>query len=106
MDDIITDKKYPTEIVVFQRNVHESFHPTQKPVALIQYLIRTYSNEGDTILDNCMGTSTTAIAAIRDKRNCIGFELNKEYYDKACKRIKLEQAQLTLFWLKKQQTIR
>lgn len=72
-------------------------HPTQKPVALIQYLIRTYSNEGDTILDNCMGSGTTAIAAIREKRNFIGFELNKEYYDKACKRIKLELAQPTLF---------
>ena len=72
-------------------------HPTQKPVALIQYLIRTYSNEGDIILDNCMGSGTTAIAAIREKRNFIGFELNKEYYDKACKRIKFEQAQLTLF---------
>ena len=82
-------------------NVHHTqdshFHPTQKPVALIQYLIRTYSNEGDTILDNCMGSGTTAIAAIREKRNFIGFELNKEYYDKACKRIKQEQAQLTLF---------
>ena len=75
----------------------DTFHPTQKPVALIQYLIRTYSNEGDTILDNCMGSGTTAIAAIREKRNFIGFELNKEYYDKVCKRIKLEQAQLTLF---------
>ena len=72
-------------------------HPTQKPVALIQYLIRTYSNEGDTILDNCMGSGTTAIACIKEKRNFIGFELNKEYYDKACKRIKQEQAQLTLF---------
>ena len=96
-DDIITDEKYPTDIVVFQRNVHDSFHPTQKPVDLIRYLIRTYSNDGDTILDNCMGSGTTAIACIKEKRNFIGFELNKEYYDKACKRIKLEQAQLTLF---------
>ena len=90
-------EKEQTNIVVFQRGIHNSFHPTQKPVALIQYLIRTYSNEGDTILDNCMGSGTTAIAAIREKRNFIGFELNKEYYDKACKRIKQEQAQLTLF---------
>ena len=72
-------------------------HPTQKPVALIQYLIRTYSNEGDTILDNCIGSGTTAIACIKENRNFIGFELNKEYYDKACKRIKLEQAQLKMF---------
>ena len=64
---------------------------------MIRWLIRSYSNDGDTILDNCMGSGTTAIAAIREKRNFIGFELNKEYYDKACNRIKLEQAQLTLF---------
>lgn len=81
----------------FDKEKNLDMHPTQKPVALIQYLIRTYSNEGDTILDNCMGSGTTAIAAIREKRNFIGFELNKEYYDKACKRIKQEQAQLTLF---------
>lgn len=94
---VVTEwENYPTSVLEF--NVEsDSFHPTQKPVALIQYLIRTYSNEGDTILDNCMGSGTTAIAAIREKRNFIGFELNKEYYDKACKRIKLEQAQLTLF---------
>ena len=53
-------------------------------MALIQYLIRTYSNEGDTILDNCMGSGTTAIACIREKRNFIGFELNPEYYE-ACR---------------------
>ena len=89
-------ERFPNDIIFFKRD-KDKMHPTQKPVALIQYLIRTYSNEGDTILDNCMGSGTTAIAAIREKRNFIGFELNKEYYDKACKRIKLEQAQLTLF---------
>ena len=89
-------ERYPTDIVYYKRD-KDKIHPTQKPVALIQYLIRTYSNEGDTILDNCMGSGTTAIAAIREKRNFIGFELNKEYYDKACKRIKLEMAQHTLF---------
>lgn len=60
-------------------------------------LIRTYSNEGDTILDNCMGSGTTAVACIKEKRHFIGFELNKEYYDKACQRIDAEQRQLTLF---------
>ena len=96
-DTVVTEwENYPTAILEF--NVEpDSFHPTQKPVALIQYLIRTYSNEGDTILDNCMGSGTTAIAAIREKRNFIGFELNKEYYDKACNRIKMELAQPTLF---------
>ena len=63
----------------------------------MEYLIKTYTNKDDIILDPFMGSGTTAIACIKEKRNFIGFELNKEYYDKACKRIKLEQAQLTLF---------
>ena len=75
----------------------DGFHPTQKPVALIADLIRTYSNEGDTILDNCMGSGTTAVACIKEKRHFIGFELNKQYYDKACLRISAERRQLTLF---------
>lgn len=60
-------------------------------------LIAASTKEGDTVLDPFMGSGTTAIACIKEKRNFIGFELNKEYYDKACKRIKLEQAQLKLF---------
>lgn len=93
----MTTEKYPISVLHFDKEKELDMHPTQKPVALIQYLIRTYSNEGDTILDNCMGSGTTAIACIKEKRNFIGFELNKEYYEKACKRIKLRQAQLTLF---------
>ena len=72
-------------------------HPTQKPVELMSLLIAASTKEGDTVLDPFMGSGTTAIACIREKRNFIGFELNKEYYDKACNRIKSEQAQLTLF---------
>lgn len=91
---------YPKTVLEFS-NVHQNqdvhFHPTQKPVELIAYLMKTYSNEGDTILDNCMGSGTTAIAAIREKRHFIGFELNKEYYDKACARIKNELSQPSLF---------
>ena len=75
----------------------DGFHPTQKPVALIRRLVLTYTNEGDTVLDNCMGSGTTAIACIKERRHFIGFELNKEYCDKAVRRIKAEQAQLTLF---------
>lgn len=71
------------------------FTPLKSPY--LSFSISFALNEGDTILDNCMGSGNTAIAAIREKRNFIGFELNKEYYDKACKRIKLEQAQLTFF---------
>ena len=84
-------------VVCVWKEKHPDMHPTQKPVALIQYLIRTYTNVGGCVLDNCMGSGTTAIACIREKRNFIGFELNKEYYDKACKRIKLELAQPSLF---------
>ena len=75
----------------------DGFHPTQKPVALIADLIRTYTNEGDTVLDNCMGSGTTAVACVKEKRNFIGFELNTEYYNKAVQRIKAEQRQLSLF---------
>ena len=72
-------------------------HPTQKPVELIRHLIRTYSNPNDVILDNCIGSGTTAVAALREKRHFIGFELNRDYYDIALRRIKLEQQQQTLF---------
>ena len=72
-------------------------HPTIKPLSFFEQHIVNSSLQGDTVLDPFMGSGTTAVAAIREKRNFIGFELNKEYYDKACKRIKLEQAQLTLF---------
>ena len=85
-----------SNILEFGRD-SDTFHPTQKPVDLLRYLVRTYSNEGDTILDNCMGSGTTAVACIKEKRHFIGFELNKDYYDKACQRIDAEQRQLTLF---------
>lgn len=89
-------ENYPIDIIHFSADA-DSFHPTQKPVDLLRYLVRTYSNEGDTILDNCMGSGTTAVACIKEKRHFIGFELNKDYYDKACQRIDAEQRQLTLF---------
>ena len=89
---------YPKSVLKFANPSGAGhLHPTQKPVDLLRYLIRTYSNEGDTILDNCMGSGTTAVACIKEKRHFIGFELNKQYYDKACQRISAEQRQLTLF---------
>lgn len=63
-------------------------HPTQKPVDLIQYLIRTYTNAGELVMDNCIGSGTTAIAAVLEKRKFIGFETNKEYFDIANKRLR------------------
>lgn len=91
------DKKYPSNVFYFPSvvsNSHEKCdHPTQKPVDLIRYLVLTYTNEGDTVLDNCMGSGTTAIACIKEKRHFIGFELNKEYFDIAQRRIALERQQ-------------
>ena len=87
---------YPKQIINFDCEP-DGFHPTQKPVDLLRYLVLTYTNEGDTVLDNCMGSGTTAIACIKERRHFIGFELSKEYFDKAVRRIKAEQAQLTLF---------
>ena len=96
VEDIITDLKYPKSILNFKRP-HPQVHPTQKPVEFIRYLIRTYTNEGDLVLDNCIGSGTTAIAAIKENRHFIGIELNKEYYDIACERVRKEQQYPTLF---------
>ena len=80
--------KYPSTIIkVKSTNSTRNIHPTQKPVALFEYLIKTYTNEGETVLDNCMGSGTTAIAAINTNRNYIGFELDEEYYNLANERI-------------------
>lgn len=92
-----TTEKYPISVLFFEKEKELDMHPTQKPVELLRWLVRTYTNVGGCVLDNCMGSGTTAIACIREKRNFIGFELNKEYYDKACKRIQLEMAQPSLF---------
>ena len=72
-------------------------HPTIKPLNIVRTLVFNSSQEGGVILDPFIGLGTTAIAGIKEKRHIVGFELSKEYYDIACKRIKNEQAQLTLF---------
>ena len=93
-----SNEKFPTSIIPMDKeHSGNEWHPTQKPVDLLRYLVLTYTNEGDTVLDNCMGSGTTAIACIKERRHFIGFELNKEYFDKACKRIDNERRQLTLF---------
>ena len=71
-------------------------HPTQKTTALCEYLIRTYTNEGELVLDNCMGSGTTAVAAINTGRHYIGFEKERKYYDIAQKRITDATAQIRL----------
>ena len=83
-----TGKRYPKRIQYFNNNfTREQLHPTQKPVALFEYLIKTYTNPGELVLDNCMGSGTTAIACMNTGRDFLGFEMDKGYYDIACKRI-------------------
>ena len=85
----VLEKKYPINLITFSKSAQKDFtlHPTQKPVALCEYLIKTYTNENEVILDNCIGSGTTAIACINTNRTYIGFELNKEYYEIAKNRI-------------------
>ena len=73
------------------------FHPTQKPVQLINWCLNNYSKENDLVFDGFAGSGTTAISCIRTKRRFIGCELDKEYFEKACERIETELKQLTLF---------
>lgn len=81
-------QKYPTSILRFPKP-HPSVacHRTEKPVALLEWLIKTYTDEGDTVLDNCMGSGSTGMAARNTNRNFIGIELNEEYFEIARKRI-------------------
>lgn len=78
--------RYPVSVLDYTRDSNK-LHPTQKPVKLFEYLIKTYTNEGETVLDNVMGSGTTAIAAINTNRNYIGFELDTTYYELAKERI-------------------
>ena len=81
-------KKFPTSIIKFQKpHPSKALHPTEKPVELFKYLIKTYSNKGDLILDSCIGVGTTAIACEQLNRNFIGFETNRKYCQIAEKRI-------------------
>jgi len=75
----------PSNILKFKRET--GLHPTQKPTALCEYLIKTYTNENETVLDNCIGSGTTAIACINTNRNFIGFELDTGYFNLANERI-------------------
>lgn len=86
-----TGFRYPSNILRFNRVPRgKTFHPTQKPVELLEWLIKTYSNEGDLVLDFTMGSGSTGVAAKKLNRNFIGIELNKEFFDIANQRIETE----------------
>lgn len=77
--------RYPLDILPF--NSDKGLHPTQKPVALLEYLIKTYTNEEDKVLDNCMGSGSTGVACVNTNRNFIGIELDEGYFKIAENRI-------------------
>jgi site-specific DNA-methyltransferase (adenine-specific) len=85
-----THTGYPKSIIEFGTDNSKNVHPTQKPVALMEYLIRTYTKEGDVVLDNCMGSGTTGMACANTGRKFIGIERDEKYFDIAKSRI--EQA--------------
>ena len=89
IDPIISDYKFPKSIIKIKKehSCRGDEHPTQKPVELIEWLVKTYTNEEDIVLDNCMGYGTTAVACINTNRKYIGFELNEDFYKMSLDRV-------------------
>lgn len=97
--DAIDGKRYPRDVLRFSNSscgVDKGAHPTQKPVALLEYLIKTYTNPGDTVLDNCMGSGSTGVACANTGRDFIGIELDTGYFETAKHRIEEANAQIRL----------
>ena len=98
LNNIITDNKdglrHPKTIQKFNRD--RGYHPTQKPVALLEYLIKTYTNEGETVLDNCMGSGSTGVACINTNRNFIGYELDEHYFQIAKERLEQHECETNI----------
>jgi len=94
IETVNTGDRHPLTIIKISNNDTGTFHPTQKPVQLMEYLIRTYTNEGNLVLDNCMGSGTTGVACKNLNRRFIGMEMNTEYFNIASKRISQTQNML------------
>lgn len=89
----VNDRYYPTDVLDFAGVPNNELqHPTQKPVDLLKYLIRTYTNEGETVLDNTMGVGSTGVACVNSNRNFIGIELDEDYFNIAKERIERTRA--------------
>lgn len=95
-ENINNGTRYPTSVIEYSNGNNFSVHPTQKPVALYEYLIRTYTNEGDTVLDFCAGSGTTGIAAMNTGRNAILIEKDAKYFEIIQRRIAEAQPCLTI----------
>lgn len=89
--------KNPTTLLKFMKVRRNSIHPTQKPVALFEYLIKTYTNEGDTVHDSCLGSGTTLEACMNTNRNCICFEISNEWEEHYKRRLKTNNLKLDDF---------
>lgn len=88
--------RYPRSIQIFSTDTqNSSLHPTQKPIALLEYLIKTYTDKDEWVLDNCMGSGSCGVACCATKRNFIGIELDENYFEIAKKRI--EESNTDLF---------
>jgi len=86
-EDRFSEEKFPKSIIDIAKVKKGNFHPTQKPVELMRYLIRTFTNSGDVVLDCCFGSGSTILAAILENRHYIGFELDTDFFNKASNRI-------------------
>jgi len=90
VSESVDGKRYPVDVINFtsvNNSAERQLHPTQKPVPLLEYLIKTYTNEGETVLDNCMGSGSTGVACVNTSRDFIGIELDEDYYNIAVNRI-------------------
>ena len=95
--DNFNDEYYPKSIIeISNANQKDRLHPTQKPVVLLEYLIKTYTNEGELVLDNCMGSGSTGVACLNTNRNFIGVELDEKYFEIAKERIQCHTSQSQL----------
>lgn len=89
------NQKFMGNVLDFKKD-YQGLHPTQKPVALLEYLVKTYTNEGDTVLDNCMGSGSTGVACINTGRKFIGIELDEGYFNIAKNRIEEARKAVTV----------
>lgn len=89
-------RRYPRSVIKFSNPNNKTIHPTQKPVALLEYLIKTYTNEGETVLDNCMGSGSTGVACINTNRNFIGYELDEHYFQIAKERLEQHECKTNI----------
>ena len=88
--------KNPVTLIEFDKIRKGALHPTQKPVPLLEYLIKTYTNENETVLDNCMGSGSTGIACINTNRNFIGYELDEHYFQIAKERLEQHECKTNI----------